>query len=477
MGEVVLPATSAASGRPLHGPRSFHGIHTIHHSQFTRQDKLDTSLPQHVKQLIIEGSPVRLNTYEPEKVFIRTDQRYAIRDSKQIAIDRSRRRQDVYRGGFCSDAKEPYRALGEPIIDSDALIYTCLKLDPGSFQRNTSSKVTELASKSNEASTSTRKYRLGNSTKDGNGFSAIKNKLAKSKQRLHAVKFGVPFVQMCEDLDKENGLNRPQAGPDGDNALDWGNLKLDHDKQSYFINLLENKRDQSAEAVKSRQAPGIPSAKGTRRNTSESQASDRISVQSRDTNDPKGELPSLTSSLSSKSPTAIKHMEAALQVQKHDSQAEIMENFFAVRDQFYEQRQRLTQILNEDLDRLDFDRKAEFMRKFRAFHVGKDAAFVDDIAIMRHKAAIQRRAEKIRILRQHPCQVAESPYTSLAEKSIIEDGRPFSQSVFVQLMKLIPQSEFMNDEIQRIIRFVRVNENINEREYVEAVEMANHMIV
>ncbi|KAJ3107332.1 hypothetical protein HDU96_007930 [Phlyctochytrium bullatum] len=79
-----------------------------------------------------------------------------------------------------------------------------------------------------------------------------------------------------------------------------------------------------------------------------------------------------------------------------------MDNFFSVRDQFYEQRQRLTQILNEDLDRLDYDRKAEFMRKFRAFHVGKDAAFVDDIAIMRHKAAIQRKAEKTRILRQHP---------------------------------------------------------------------------
>ncbi|KAI8852564.1 hypothetical protein BC829DRAFT_414523 [Chytridium lagenaria] len=424
MGEA-LPAASAApqpAGRPLHGPRSFHGIHTIHHSQFTRQDKLDTSLPQHVKQIIIDGSAVRYHAYEPEKVFVRTDHRYAIRDSKQIALDKSRRRTGCLSVWFLFGCQEPYRALGEPIIDSDALLYTCLKLDAGSFQRNTNSKVAETTSKSNEISTSTRKYRLGASIKDGNGFGAIKNKLAKSKQRLHAVKgwaygftqFGIPFVQMCEDLDKENGLNRPQAGPDGDSAHSLfkhsigANLKVDHDKQSYFINLLENRRDQSAEA-------------------------DRGCIASSETRQPGRDH----------------------------------ENFFAVRDQFYEQRQRLTQILNEDLDRLDFDRKAEFIAKVPRL--------------------------PFRVLRQHPWyyellnKVQTSSVNGLLKemeqllldriRCIIEDGRPFTQSVFVQLMRLIPQTEFMNDEIQRIIRFVRVNENINEREYVEAVEMANHMIV
>ncbi|KAJ3101820.1 hypothetical protein HDU97_001046 [Phlyctochytrium planicorne] len=288
---------------------------------------------------------------------------------------------------------------------------------------------------------------------------------------------------MCEDLDKENGLNRPQIGVDGENALDWSNLKIDQDKQSYFLNLLENRRDQSTEAGKQRQTLS-PGKSRKANNETQSVEASRLSIQSREAFESKGELPLLPHSLSSKSPTAIKQMEAALQVQKPDGQAEIMENFFAVRDQFYEQRQRLTQILNEDLDRLDFDRKAEFMRKFKAFHVGKDAAFVDDIAIMRQKAAIQRRAEKTRVLRLHPWyyELVNKVQTSSVNgqlkdmeqllldriRCIIEDGRPFTQSVFVQLMKLIPQSDFMNDEIQRIIRFVRVNENINEREYVEA---------
>jgi hypothetical protein len=41
-------------------------------------------------------------------------------------------------------------------------------------------------------------------------------------------------------------------------------------------------------------------------------------------------------------------------------------------------------------------------------------------------------------------------------------------------MKLIPASEFMKDEIQRIIRFVKQHEAISEREYLDALDMVGH---
>jgi hypothetical protein len=51
---------------------------------------------------------------------------------------------------------------------------------------------------------------------------------------------------------------------------------------------------------------------------------------------------------------------------------------------------------------MDHERQSEFMRKFKAFQIGKNAVFVDDIAVMRQRAAVQKKAEKMKTLRQHP---------------------------------------------------------------------------
>jgi hypothetical protein len=87
----AVTATTAPSTRQAH-QRIFHGIHTIHHSQFSKQEQKDTNLPQHVKQLIIESSPVRLSGYVSEKVNIRSEQRFSSRDPRNAAVDRSKRR-------------------------------------------------------------------------------------------------------------------------------------------------------------------------------------------------------------------------------------------------------------------------------------------------------------------------------------------------------------------------------------------------
>lgn len=63
-----------------------------HHNLFVRQDRgIDGALPQHMKQLILEASPARLRGYDAEKVLVRTDQVFAVRDAKIIAADKERR--------------------------------------------------------------------------------------------------------------------------------------------------------------------------------------------------------------------------------------------------------------------------------------------------------------------------------------------------------------------------------------------------
>ncbi|KAJ3317695.1 hypothetical protein HDU76_001082 [Blyttiomyces sp. JEL0837] len=433
-------ATTTAPGTRQGHSRTFHGIHTIHHSQFTKQEMKETNLPSHIKQLIIEASPTRHQSYEPEKVTIRSENRFASRDPKRIAMERAKRRMEVYRSGFCSDAKEPYRPLGDPTLDSDELLYTCLRFDPVSFQRSTNTKVSETASKSNEVNVTTRGkifgqyflrivngeadltilYFTGVTPRHNNGFTLIKQKLVTSKQRLHAVRFGIPFVKICDEEEQKRDRSRGEEGANNANnedkgdfllladvsaikpiqltdnltstlatAIDWNNLKIDTDKQSYYMNVLEKNRQGGSPEPRGR-LPSAQPKRGwspTRRPGQQSEGHERRE--------------SVTSAASHTKLT-VKQMENALGIPSHENFAERAERFFLVRDKLQDQKQILNQILSEDLNRMDHERKTEFIRKFKAFQLGKHASFVDEIAVMRQRAAIQRKAEKSRILRQHP---------------------------------------------------------------------------
>ncbi|KAJ3085500.1 hypothetical protein HK100_009031, partial [Physocladia obscura] len=113
-----------------------HAIHGVYHGQFTKQDfKPDTGLPAHVRQAIIDCSYLRTPGYDPEHTTTRTELKYQSRNTSATSHLKARRAADVSRCGFCSDPKESYKSLGEPIVDSDILIYKSLKIDPESVLR------------------------------------------------------------------------------------------------------------------------------------------------------------------------------------------------------------------------------------------------------------------------------------------------------------------------------------------------------
>ncbi|OAJ36627.1 hypothetical protein BDEG_20781 [Batrachochytrium dendrobatidis JEL423] len=146
------------------------------------------------------------------------------------------------------------------------------------------------------------------------------------------------------------------------------------------------------------------------------------------------------------------------------------------------------------------ERKTSFERKVKAFELSKSILItiqyeksIDGINDMRQKAAEERRKEKIEILLAHPWynelikkvvvmngvrrKVTQYESVLLGRlKRIIADQISFNKAVFVQLMRVLPTREFVKDEVQRIIRFVKQHENIAERDYLEAVELAGHPI-
>jgi hypothetical protein len=45
------------------------------------------------------------------------------------------------------------------------------------------------------------------------------------------------------------------------------------------------------------------------------------------------------------------------------------------------------------------------------------------------------------------------------------------------MIRLLPTKDFLKDETQRIIRFVKSHEEITERDYLEVVELAGHGMI
>lgn len=55
---------------------------------------------------------------------------------------------------------------------------------------------------------------------------------------------------------------------------------------------------------------------------------------------------------------------------------------------------------------------------------------------------------------------------------MVEDQKILTKDVLVKLLKLIPKREFQNDEIQRILRFLKQHTDaITERDYFDALEL------
>jgi hypothetical protein len=65
---------------------------------------------------------------------------------------------------------------------------------------------------------------------------------------------------------------------------------------------------------------------------------------------------------------------------------------------------------------------------------------------------------------------------TLSPSRLVEDQARFTKQVFFNLIRLLPTRDFHQDEVQRIIRFVKAHEGISERDYLECLELAGHSL-
>jgi hypothetical protein len=135
--------------------------------------------------------------------------------------------------------------------------------------------------------------------------------------------------------------------------LDWNNLRIDTDKQQYYQGMVERK---------TRTAPAGIRSSNSRLNSSHNSKQFRPS-----TTRIKDGTPGTKSEAHDFGDT--KMMEQALNITKGEKNANSTRSFLKSREKCYEQRFRLTNLLAEDLIRMDDDRRDKFKRKFKALTV------------------------------------------------------------------------------------------------------------
>ncbi|KAJ8325493.1 hypothetical protein BDV3_001252 [Batrachochytrium dendrobatidis] len=493
MSEPISPSRTAlppsqSAGRVL----THHTMHSIlQHGQFGYKDeRIDLSnIPHYFKNMIVEQSIAKLKDYEPVIVSARSDFKCSILDTKIVANEK-KRLQDVYKCGFLSDPKELYCPLGDPILDTELLLYKRLNIDPSTVYKKSSQQFDEYKKDAFFKTGAKHQQKFRDVPKNHtNGFKYIKEKLAKSNLTVNSVKFGVPFSTVCEPDSRIHTYDVKDISPDTNAVVkvNWNNLEIDMDRQGYFGNLLL--RHERATSAQNTDRCGQD-----QRNRDIFQDRDSLKAnEDRRKTTTENKTLNLPIYKHSQIKLTSKQIEGVLGIQSVNQTAATTEKFFTTRDNFYEQRQRLTHLLQDDLTRLHMERKTSFERKVKAFELSKYEKSIDGINDMRQKAAEERRKEKIEILLAHPWynelikkvvvmngvrrKVTQYESVLLGRlKRIIADQISFNKAVFVQLMRVLPTREFVKDEVQRIIRFVKQHENIAERDYLEAVELAGHPI-
>ncbi|TPX35865.1 hypothetical protein SmJEL517_g01698 [Synchytrium microbalum] len=435
---ILQPTGTAASNNAavIPGPtkrHTTHGGHNVisHNSFMSRADDRDAMLSPHIRQAILDKGMERSFKYEPERVTCRKVDLMEVRDYPRIVSDRTKRHKAVYSCGFCADTKEVYRALGDPVLNSEALILQDpMHLDSNPFEQS----YNEQLSEAQEDKVYFEKVAQGLERiaavqpRRSNGQSYLKDKIAQSKARIHSVKFGISYMEICEQLDQtirkeeEERVKRARSSRRSSFHANVG----DGTKQVYYSGLLEralNGRTRAPTdggdsiASKERQkSAGYGGAWSATRPASTKGKSTSATISPSHLNIPDSVSTTLkpinTTSLippsSSRLPLAPQHsivqqqqqnsqpnspttksqasMESQLGVIRERAAPDPIERLLQARDLINSEKDKITESLVKSLERADAERKVMSLRKLRAFDVGKNATVETDLRKMREKA-------------------------------------------------------------------------------------------
>ncbi|KAJ3363023.1 hypothetical protein GGF32_004888 [Allomyces javanicus] len=511
-------ATTATAHAPAaHTKTKFHAIsfHHVHHARtsdrepgtlayikhaiFPTQLLPDQTVAQHHEAVKAAGGGRAggergaVEQYMAEKVQTRTTSRIITKDSKMLAMERERRRQQVMATGFNSSTREAYKPLGEPILHVEDLVSTALNVrvnKPKTAHRRHATHPNGRPGANQPLTAREKSAQVPVETLCQDGFEKLRERVTLSKSRLQMVKFGIHITRTMEDprkiAERERELLQSQKDKVTGTYLDWTPDKIDREKMGYYLRQLNNAThhgdgtDGDSDLVRVGSAgtaatPATPATPTTATTVSHG-LDDSCGAGSLE-RDPKHMTPD--------------ELEQALSVQRApipDPEATLQ----TMRAGFNKERQRLAVALAEELDRGERQRQSVIIQKYKAFEVGVNGICSTDLDHMRTNATVQRVQERTRILRAHPWyndlirvvfsnglkkQLSPSEHLLLGRvRALIGDGVPLDKLEFIRLMKLVPAHEFMKDEVQKILKFLRHHMGISELDYLDAIESSGQMI-
>ncbi|KAL7752797.1 hypothetical protein RI367_001799 [Sorochytrium milnesiophthora] len=500
----MLPAHPSTAATPAPNSRSQSKYHpvAIYHSHFSKHQEKEASAVLHKHVLLANGKGL-LGDYRPDKIVTRTAASIKSRDSKALALEKAKRREQVMLTGFNSDIKEPYKPLGAPVLDSEELLVNALQLDMKTAAVSSQKPLTGNAATVNTRQSaiqsmkeSQQRLRKGAPTTAVDDYDKLRHKLVVSKNRLHAVKFGVPLaltmtqqqIQEAERLQKEAN-ERVGMALFGEEGFDWNPDKIDREKMNYYLRVMDIDAKSNGEIKVAEDMPSTPS----------SALPASIVLGSAAVEAPHAAQERLATSQQQQAAKQydVEQLELLLQI-KRPSVANPEHTLHKIRESFTKERQRMAEELSEELSRVDRQRNSIFVQKYRAFNIGVNGICSTDMENMRRKAASQRLTEKTRLLHQHPWygdlinkvvygngtkkELTPSEHKLLKRvrsiaHSLIGDHVPFDKVEFAKLMKLVPPHDFMKDEVQRILKFLKQNCGLSELDFLDAIESSGQMLV
>ncbi|KNE57135.1 hypothetical protein AMAG_02885 [Allomyces macrogynus ATCC 38327] len=512
----VAAATATAAHAPAaHTKTKFHTLsfHHVHHARtndrepgtlayikhaiFPTQLLPDQTVAQHHEAVKAAGGGSgergAVEQYMAEKVQTRTTSRIITKDSKVLAMERERRRQQVMATGFNSSTREAYKPLGEPILHVEDLVSTALNVrvnKPKTNHRRHATHPNGRPGASQPLTAREKSAQVPVETLCQDGFEKLRERVTLSKSRLQMVKFGIHITRTMEDprkiAERERELLQSQKDKVTGTYLDWTPDKIDREKMGYYLRQLNNathhgdSADGDSDLVRVGSAgtavtPATPATPTTAATASHS-LDDSGGAGSLE-RDPKHMTPDELEQALSVQRAPIPNPEATLQT---------------MRTGFNKERQRLAVALAEELDRGERQRQSVIIQKYKAFEVGVNGICSTDLDHMRTNATVQRVQERTRILRAHPWyndlirvvfsnglkkQLSPSEHLLLGRvRALIGDGVPLDKLEFIRLMKLVPAHEFMKDEVQKILKFLRHHMGISELDYLDAIESSGQMV-
>ncbi|TPX43887.1 hypothetical protein SeMB42_g04539 [Synchytrium endobioticum] len=389
-----------------------HLHHNITHASFMNH-RNDGQLSPQIRQLILDKGLER-----------------TFKDYMRLASERSKRSKAVSSCGFCADTKDIYKALGDPILNSEALILQ----DPMHLDSSLSEQaITEQVVEAEEDKVYFEKVAQGLERiatvqpRRSNGQTYLKDRVVKSTSRVHSVKFGISYLEICDQLDKQiQATVERSKSPQPSIRLDVFNTT----KQAYYGGLLEkalNGRGRSAlnASASKHNAGNAEQASDYHPHVEEAWSPRPTSPKS---SDRKGQLSTTTPHTPIKYSTprlplalsqshsllsqqqfvtapnnvtaSIKSMEMILGLARERLVPDPIERLLHARDLINFEKDKITESLIEDMERQDAERHVMAVRKLRAFEINKNSTFESDMRKMREKASTRMAAAKD--LSEHP---------------------------------------------------------------------------